>query len=283
MKTIPDFDEDTTTKLLKGIVIPSQPSILQNAMAEKQQEYPDLRKIAAIVSKDVALSAAMLRAANSPAFALRNKVSSIPTAVMLLGTRNVMSIITGLSLRMTLSKGGMKLEHFWEITSDTAVVCSVLAQKFHVMNPDQAYMLGLFHDCGIPLMMQHFKDYSEVLQKESVDTEASITEIEDRCFNTNHAVIGYLIARSWGLPDKIRETILFHHDDEELFADHDTTQLSKQIGLLIISEYLSELFHSASINDAWTRVGGDVMRIYNLSEGDVHDLSEDISDMLSNL
>jgi len=281
---IPDFDNDTTDQLLNGIVIPSQPKILQQAMIEKEKKYPNLKKISDLVSKDVALSAAMLRAANSPAFGLRNKVTSIISAVMLLGTKNVLSLITGLALRMAISgKSNMKLGHFWDMSSDTAVVCSVLGKKFGVMEPDKAYMLGLFHDVGIPLMMQRFENYIEVLYKENIDTKESITVIEDRHFNTNHAIIGYLVARSWGLPENIREAILLHHDDHELSANYDSHLLSKQISILIMAEYFSELSNSAKTNETWKRVGGDVIRILNLSEADVHDLGEDIGDMLSNL
>ena len=83
--TTATLDDETTARILQGIEIPPQPQVLRVVMAEQQKEYPDLRKIADAVAKDVGLSAAMLRAANSPAFALRQKASSIPQAVMLLG------------------------------------------------------------------------------------------------------------------------------------------------------------------------------------------------------
>ncbi|CAK0770567.1 HDOD domain-containing protein [Gammaproteobacteria bacterium] len=281
MSDIKELDEQTTTQLLKGIDIPPQPQVLRVVMAEQQQKDPDLRKIAAAVAKDVGLSAAMLRAANSPAFGLRQKATSISQAVMLLGMGNTVSLVTGLSLRMVMSgKGKIRLERFWDTASDTAMICSVLARRFKIMAADQAHMLGLFHDCGIPLLMQRFPNYVEVLRKANADTQEPITSIEDRHFNTNHAVIGYLVGRSWFLSEEIREIIHHHHDEAFLSNPHDEV-LASRISLLILAEYLCHLYHRESDDVVWQRVGSNVMQLLDLNETTLQELNEDVKDLLS--
>ena len=285
MTAIQDFDEETTTKLLKGIDIPPQPQVLRLVMAEQRQPDPDLRKIAIAVTKDVGLSAAMLRAANSPAFGLRQKVTSISQAVMLLGMGNAISLITGLSLRMVMSgKNKVKLERFWDTASDAALICSVLARRFQIMAVDEAYMLGLFHDCGIPLLMQRFPKYMEILRQSNTSTEESVITMEDREFKTNHAVVGYLVARSWFLPEDVRTTILHHHDESLLLnADPDTADgiLARKIGLLFLAEHFGHLYHRAANNILWERLGARIMQIFDLNEIELQDLSEDMKDALS--
>ncbi|CAK0760914.1 putative Predicted signal transduction protein [Gammaproteobacteria bacterium] len=284
MNTI--FYEETTNQILKSIDIPPQPQILRIVMAEQQKNYPDLKKIADAVVKDVGLSAAMLRAANSPAFALRQKVTSISKAVMLLGMNNAISLITGLSLRMVMSgKGKIRLERFWDTASDTAIICSILAKRFNVLVADQAYILGLFHDCGIPLLIQRFDNYIDILKKGNANTEEQITVIEDRELKTNHSVVGYIIARSWFLSEEIREIILHHHN-EALFVNHKNNNddvLVKQVGLLILSEYLCHLYHRESKDLIWQRVGKQIMECFELTENCVSDLSEDMNDILSSI
>ena len=184
---IAEFSEETTTQLLKGIDIPPQPQVLRIAMAEQVKEFPDLKKISAAVAKDVSLSAAMLKAANSPAFQMRQKVTSINSAVMSLGTNNVIGLITGLSLRMVMSgKKSAKLDSFWNNASDAAVVCSLLGYRFNVMPPDEGYTLGLFHNAGIPLLMQRFPDYLDDMAKARLASKDPATTIEDYLYNTNH-------------------------------------------------------------------------------------------------
>lgn len=277
-----ELDDQTTAELLKGIDIPPQPQVLRVIMAERQKADADLRKIAAAITKDVGLSAAMLRAANSPAFGLRQKATAISQAVMLLGMGNTVSLVTGLSLRMVMSgKGKVRLERFWDTAADTATICSILAQRFNIMAADQAHMLGLFHDCGIPLLMQRFPNYLEILRKANTDAQESITTIEDQHFDTNHAVVGYLVGRSWFLAEEIREVILHHHD-EVLLSNQNGGPLVNQISLLILSEYLCHLYHRESIDVAWQRVGNSIMKLFNLDEADIHELSEDMKDILSN-
>ncbi|CAK0751283.1 HDOD domain-containing protein [Gammaproteobacteria bacterium] len=279
-----EFDEETIAKLLKGIEIPPQPQVLRIIMAEQQREYPDLRKIADAVAKDVGLSAAMLRAANSPAFGLRQKVTSISQAVMLLGIGNATSLVTGLSLRMVMSgKGKMKLDRFWDTAIDTALICSILAKRFNIMAPDQAYMLGLFHDCGIPMLMQRFPNYTEILREGNANTEEPITNIEDRELETNHAVVGYFVARSWFLPDEIRSVIIHHHDETILKSHGDNCAHISHVAFLTLAEHFSNLYHRASGDAMWERVGSDVMRIFNMTETCIYDLGEDMKDILSSL
>jgi len=275
------FDESETAKLLKGIDIPPQPKVLQVVMLEQQKRDPDIRKISAAVEKDVGLSAAMLRAANSPAFGLRKKVTSISQAVMLLGLHNSISLITALSLRVAMTaKSQAKFSRFWDTAADTALACSALAQRFKIMPADQAYIIGLFHDCGIPLMMQRFENYAEKLAKCDPNAQELIVDLEEQHFNTNHAVIGYLVARSWYLSEEIRLVILNHHD-EELLANPSGGSLAKQVAMLTLASHICYSDHWESEDTFWLRVGENVMCIFGLSEEGLKDLDDDIKEILS--
>lgn len=72
-----------------------------------------MRKIAQLIGKDIALSAAMLKLVNSPFFGLSRKIDSPQQAVAILGLGNVTGIVTGLSLKSSLG-GGLNLERFWD-------------------------------------------------------------------------------------------------------------------------------------------------------------------------
>lgn len=66
---------------IKGISIPARPKVLVTLQAELSKPAPNLRAIARQIASDVALSAAVLKAVNSPLFGLRSKCGSIPQAV----------------------------------------------------------------------------------------------------------------------------------------------------------------------------------------------------------
>ncbi len=279
---IETLNESAVEGLLKGINIPPQPTVLRTVLTEKQKEFPDLRKIGNEVSKDVGLAAAMLRAANSPAFAMRQKITSIPQAVMSLGMDNAISLITGLSLRMALSGKGksVQLNRFWDNATNVAVICAFLGQRLQVLSSDQGYLLGLFHHCGIPMLMQKFEQAAKLYDASHV-AEESILSIEERELGTNHAVVGYIVARSWSLPEETREVILNHHDEHLLKEPADRIQLAKHVGLLALSTHLNHSYYHATADTMWERIGFDVIELLGLNSDDLSDLDEETKDLLS--
>jgi len=44
--------------------------------------------------------------------------------------------------------------------------------------PDEAYTLGLFHDCGIPILMEKYDDYAQTIQSAYNAEGIRITQIE---------------------------------------------------------------------------------------------------------
>lgn len=72
----------------------------------------------------------------------------------------------------------------------------MLAKRIGFQSSDEAYALGLFHNCGIPLMLQRFPNYFEV-QEEAyfrASGDNRVVDTENRLLNTNHSVVGYFIA-----------------------------------------------------------------------------------------
>lgn len=235
------ISQEAAEKILGSISIPPRPSILTELMDERKKSDPDMAKIARIISKDVVLSAAMLKTVNSPFFALRRKIDSIEQAVMTMGSSNVFNIMTGLVLRNLNDNKNPQLNQFWETAENTAFIAAMLAKRIPGISSDVAYSVGLFHDCAIPLMMSRFPDYQETIKLSQAKSANSLTQIEDERHSTNHAVIGYLLARNWNLSETIALTILHHHN-LEVFASQESlpAEVYNLIAVLQIAESISD-------------------------------------------
>jgi len=175
------------------IDFPPCPSVLINIQNEMNQGNPSIHKIAEYIVCDVVLAAEVLRTVNSPFYGLRHKVSSIFDAIKILGFTRTLQLVAAVSVRQNAAPlPGMK--HFWDDSQAIAnIACSIA--RYLNMNGDLAYLMGLFHDCAIPLLVQRFPDYlydPRMLNPEALD----ITIIEDAMFNANHAWLGCLFARS---------------------------------------------------------------------------------------
>ncbi|WP_122586808.1 HDOD domain-containing protein, partial [Pseudomonas viridiflava] len=94
-----------------------------------------------------------------------------------------------------------------------------LAKRIGSQAVDESYALGLFHDCGIPLMIKRFPDYMTVLESAYANAgpECRVVDTENTAFDTNHSVVGYYTAKSWRLPDHVTEAIANHHNALAIF------------------------------------------------------------------
>jgi hypothetical protein len=101
-----------------------------------------------------------------------------------------------------VQKNRVVYETFWARSQEIAQLAMLIAdERIAVCNlfPDQAYLAGMFHDCGVLLLMQRFPTYCAEMKLGIAGQWINLLE-EDRKFNADHCVVGYLVARHWHLP-----------------------------------------------------------------------------------
>lgn len=274
-----------TKSILSGINIPAQLAIIKDLMEEQRKSDPDMRRIAEIIGGDVRISAATLKRANSPFFGARGQIGSISQAVMQLGYRNVFCVVMSLSLQAASSFiKGKFMNQFWKHSNDVAASCFYLARKIQSsVKPDEAYVAGLFLDCGVPLLFQRFSDYEETYLNAVNDTSRRITDVEREKYETNHGLVGYVLCSSWDLPEEDLHCVLHHHDvSAETFADADKDD--KNVAMLAIvklSEHINNSLRELPDVHEWPRIQGAVCAYLGIDERKIESLKIDIEDMLA--
>ncbi len=272
-----DISLEEAQKSLKGVTIPPRPALLTEINSELQRPHPDIKLVAARIAKDVGLSSSILKVTNSPFFGLRSKIGSVPHAIQLLGMRNVKSIVTGLMLRSTLDGQTQSLERFWDSSEKVARISAFVASTLPRAPRDEAYTFGLFRECGIPLLMQRFPEYKETL-KVAPTADCPMTATEDERHGTNHAVVGYMVARVWGLPETIPEAILRHHDPAVLSdSDSASPQARTLVAINFLAEYLNDSFLRMRNNALWESVGEDTLAHLGISSGELEEIKEEVA------
>jgi putative nucleotidyltransferase with HDIG domain len=280
-------------ELISNIGIPTQPQILVNLNKEINKPGADLGDIADIVSRDVALSAKLLKIVNSAFFGLREKVDSIHRALSLLGLKNFNKIILASSLREALGNHGPGTEKFWNHSMTTATISSHIAKKVGFEHEEQAYVAGLFHDCGVPFLMKKFSDYAQIVDyalsvvpSESLSGRSrSIIGIEEERYDTHHCAIGYLVAKSWRLSLTVAKSVWYHHYIHiDIHKDPSTKRLS---AILLLADYiagyilyLSGGHCSVESESEWANMHKKVLSELSLSIDNIKDLKEDLVEKL---
>jgi HD-like signal output (HDOD) protein len=282
-----ELSAEQIQKALQGISVPPQPQIMVDLQMEQVMPHPDLRVIARLISQDPGLSGALLKLVNSPFFGLANRIASIQQAVNLLGCDSVINLINAQSIKGELTDEAIvTLNRFWDTAQDVAMTCLTLAKRIGYQAPDEAYTLGLFHNCGIPLMVKRFPDYMTVLEEAyySAGGERRVVDTENRLLNTNHAVVGYFTAKSWNLPLHLCEAIASHHNALSIFSDDSgrDAQLKTLLAILKMAEHICQT-HQILGNQAedheWQSIEQLVLEYVGLSEYDFENLRESIREL----
>ena len=272
---------------LQGISVPPQPQIMVDLQMEQYMPDPDLEVIAKLISQDPGLSGALLKIVNSPYYGLSNKITAIQRAVNLLGSRSIINLINAQSIKGELNDDAIvTLNRFWDTAQDVAMTCLTLAKRVGVQAGDEAYALGLFHDCGIPLMIKKFPDYMKVLEQAyaNASAECRVVDTENKQYNTNHAVVGYYTAKSWRLPEHVTQAIANHHNALAIFSDESSrnTPLKNLLAILKMAEHICASFRvlgNQSEDHEWNSVGPLVLDYMGLSEYDFETQKQEIRDL----
>ncbi|MDA8092660.1 MAG: HDOD domain-containing protein [Betaproteobacteria bacterium] len=273
---LPAIDEQAANNLLKGFSIPAKPSTLVAVQREQAKADPDLKKIAHVISGDPGLAAAVIKTINSPFFGLGAKVTSIPQAVVLLGLKNVSALVTSFSLRNALAGKQVSMERFWDSALHIAAISTDLARKLPGIATEDAYALGMFHDCGIAIMMQKFGDYKEFL-RDANQAKQSIVALEEERYDTNHASLGYLVARSWNLPEHLCLSILHHHE-RTLFSDPARALSDTVLSLVAVLKIATHFSHrNRGLDDAddWPVLKEHTLRHLGITEDELSEMEAD--------
>lgn len=276
--TTPAREAAVEDALLRSIRIPPRPSLLMDLQAELAEDDPSPRSIARIIGNDVGMSGALLKLANSPFFGAARKAKSVEQAINFLGINQCAALLTGLLARQAIDGGSGALNQFWDTSARRAESLVFIARRLRIAPPDIAHTFGLFCDIGVPLLMDRFADYADTLAIAGRDTLRRFTEVEDAQHSTNHAAIGCLLARNWGLSPDVSWAILHHHDYAVLDDDATDDAIRSLVAASVLAERGIARYHGNRDSLEWEKGGEPACRHLGLDAGEVEDLLEELHD-----
>ena len=262
--------------LLRSIRIPPRPSLLVDLQRELAKEDPSPRQIARIITNDVGMSGALLKLANSPFFGALRKAKSVEQAINFLDVNQCAALLTGLLARQAIEGKQSDLNAFWEISAHRAQALVFTSRKLRIAPPDIAHTFGLFCDIGVPLLMNRFADYGAVYDDACNDAQGLFTATEDRHYSTNHAAIGCLLARNWGLSPDVSWAILLHHDYRVLDDPATDDAVRSLVAASVIAEKGIQRYHGRSLSYEWEKGGELACRHLGLTEDETADLLDEL-------
>lgn len=246
-----ELDQARQSGPLRDIVVPPCPELLVALKAATATADPDMAAIDRIAGADVAMSAALIRQANSPMYALENPVHAVGQALTVIGLKPAVELLTGFLIRRALPTHSPVLAHFWENSARRALACEHIGTRLYSLEPGLAHSFGLFCHVGIPVMMQGVRGYASTLTEALARKDRTFTQTENANHRTDHAVVGAIVAKTWHLPRDVSVAIRLHHDftclDDSTFP-HSVRTL---VALGLIADHLVNRHEAAADTREW--------------------------------
>jgi HD-like signal output (HDOD) protein len=206
---LPDLcDEMLALVSLDKVQVPPYPAVAMQISKVIQKGNFGLEELAVTVSTDPALSAGILRAANS-AFYGRGAVGTISKAVARLGAKEVarLSLIAGLSDAARREGALAPLRrHCWQQGVASGALCMLLARKRRLPE-EEAFVCGLLHDFGWLLALAALEEILRAHPRHPPRSEAFWKGLMDQF----HITFGAALASRWKLPEAVADVIFRHH------------------------------------------------------------------------
>jgi putative nucleotidyltransferase with HDIG domain len=192
--------------------LPSRPGVYMDLNQVLSDPNWQPSHIAAVVERDVALSAKVLQLANSALFGLTQEVTSVQAAVMYLGVDTVRSLaLTAEAFGKLAPRNteGFSIDEFQNHAMLVARVTAAVLPAGRVQQ--EAVTAALLHDIGkLVLVAERGSRWAE-LNREAVERRLPLHEVEAEREGVTHADLGAHLLSLWGLPDGIAEAVAHHH------------------------------------------------------------------------
>jgi HD-like signal output (HDOD) protein len=180
------------------LVLPTLPEIALQVRDVAANEKSSISDLTYILGRDAALSARIIKVANSPMIRTSVPVSDLDSAVSRLGIDLTNSLAMGLAMeqmfRTTSDIVDKHMRRCWLKSIEIAARSQVLARNFTDLQPGQALLAGLTHQIGkLPILA--FAENNEFLLNDSSALNTAL--------NVLHPSLGSYILKRWDFPKEL--------------------------------------------------------------------------------
>lgn len=275
-----EIPESLKSSILQCPSLPSLPGIAVKVIEASKDPDIGLAEVSEIIRSDPALSAKILKTANSSLYSMRRTIHNLREALTLLGLNASLTIALSFSLVKSLKNNPQQSfihENFWKRSILAATISKHMAFKLGLPNLEDIFLTGLLQDIGILILQcSHPGLYPDTPEYYESHDHKSLLEYEQ--LGTNHAVIGAWILQRWKFPEKLYRAVLNSHSLSEDLSLPDNNQLFQQC--ISFSGHLADIWLDDDQEDLLSENMAMIKRILGLDDDEYNEFICDISDVL---
>lgn len=199
--------------------LPTLPEVAVEVCNLTHSETSSASDLERLIITDQALTTKVLAVANSAYYGRRETVDTIRQAVVLIGFSAVQDLVLGVSVMglfdPALQVPGMTMKGLWAHSVGVAAAAAALAKIAPwAVGSDRAFIAGLLHDIGKPLLLTLFPEYFAEAAAYAHQNRVPFIEAERKTIMVTHDVLGDTFARASFFPPRLLAGIGGHHDPD---------------------------------------------------------------------
>jgi diguanylate cyclase (GGDEF)-like protein len=198
--------------------LPSMPGVAMQVLSLSHDPNVGTARVSKVIIQDPALTAGILRVANSPWCGVRREVTTLSQAVNLIGLNGTMSLALNFSLvRKLWAAGGAAFNHktYWRRSAIAATAAVSSCKSQGGIDKDEVFLTSLLQDIGMLVLSEAMPEYGKIVASSKND-HGKLIEIEQKEFNADHAEVGGWFLAQWGLPNRLIEAVRTSHGQEAM-------------------------------------------------------------------
>jgi putative nucleotidyltransferase with HDIG domain len=195
--------------------LPPMPEVAQKVLTMIRNPRSNMAEISQLLSLDQSLAVLVLRWANSAYYGLRQPVSTVNQAVVVLGQQAIRNVILASTVASLMDRPvlgyGLEKGDLWQHSIAVAGAAREIAKNKGFEIAEEAYTAGLLADIGKLAFESLLRDTDlSALEWQG----RAFSDLEGEFFGIDHARLGAELARRWNLPTRLLDAIEYHHSPE---------------------------------------------------------------------
>lgn len=203
---------DVRAKIAQSTRLITLPEVYFRVSELLRERSTTSHDLAAAISLDPALTARLLKVANSAWYGQAGRVGTVQRAVMLVGTRQIYDLVLATAIATAFAGrefGDLDVRKFWLNSSYSAAAARQLATVCNVLDVERIFVEGLLRDIGHMVLYQAEPELSLKARKRAESGEGTLAEAEQRLLGIDFAEVGGELLREWRVPDSLQRAVRF--------------------------------------------------------------------------
>jgi diguanylate cyclase (GGDEF)-like protein len=226
------LSQDFETRLKAQVDFPSPSRVATEIIALARDPDIEMAKVAQAVGRDPAMTAKILRIANSAFYAQRRPSQNLRQALVIIGLNAALTLALSFSLvnsMRALRPVGIDYPRFWRRALLAATAARTFGESIKVGHAEEIFLAALLQDMAVLAIDRASRDFYAKLQQPSAHADWVAYEVAQ--LGRDHAGYSQMLLKAWNLPPRICTTVGASHEPQKLDPTTDEGRFARCVAL----------------------------------------------------